>query len=124
MPFPFALARLGAKPLEPFGKGSNALKAGTPDAGPEGPTVSGALNQTWPSVQPPAGVERNGALYARPARKGKAAEAKAIQGLREGLGGPWISSASRTASSTPSRICLSPVPVAAGALRSFFMPAR
>ena len=30
----FALARLGAKPLEPFGKGSNALKAGTPDAGP------------------------------------------------------------------------------------------
>jgi len=24
----------GAKPLEPFGKGSNALKAGTPDAGP------------------------------------------------------------------------------------------
>jgi hypothetical protein len=30
---------VGAKPLEPFGKGSNALKAGTPDAGPEGPTV-------------------------------------------------------------------------------------
>jgi hypothetical protein len=44
MPFPFALARLGAKPLEPFGKGSNALKAGTPDAGPEGPTLLGALN--------------------------------------------------------------------------------
>src|ERR1700722_18781102 len=44
MPFPFALARLGAKPLEPFGKGSNALKAGTPDAGPEGPTMPGALN--------------------------------------------------------------------------------
>ena len=68
MPFPFALARLGAKPLEPFGKGSNALKAGTPDAGPEGPTVSGALAPTartdWPSVQPPAGVERKGALYA------------------------------------------------------------
>jgi hypothetical protein len=42
MPFPFALARPGAKPLEPFGKGSNALKAGTPDAGPEGPTVPGA----------------------------------------------------------------------------------
>ena len=39
MPFPYvALAHLGAKPLEPFGKGSNALKAGTPDAGPEGPT--------------------------------------------------------------------------------------
>jgi hypothetical protein len=26
----------GAKPLEPFGKGSNALKAGTPDAEPAG----------------------------------------------------------------------------------------
>src|SRR5580692_8776203 len=76
MPFPFALARLGAKPLEPFGKGSNALKAGTPDAGPEGPTVSGALTPAQPSVQPPAGVERNGALYARPARKGKAIEAR------------------------------------------------
>ena len=46
MPFPFALARLGAKPLEPFGKGSNALKAGTPDAGPEGPAVSGASSET------------------------------------------------------------------------------
>src|SRR5271154_3224639 len=47
MPLPFALAHLGAKPLEPFGKGSNALKAGTPDAGPEGPTLSGALNAHW-----------------------------------------------------------------------------
>src|ERR1700680_658799 len=75
MPFPFALAHLGAKPLEPFGKGSNALKAGTPDAGPEGPTVPGALTPARPSVQPPAGVERNGALYARPARKGKAIDA-------------------------------------------------
>ena len=34
--------------------------------------MSGALSQTWPSVQPPAGVERNGALYARPASKSKA----------------------------------------------------
>src|SRR5580704_2042162 len=34
------------------------------------------LSQTWPSVQPPAGVERNGAVYARPASKGKAIEAK------------------------------------------------
>jgi hypothetical protein len=35
MPFPYVVvARLGAKPLEPFGKGSNALKAGTRDAGP------------------------------------------------------------------------------------------
>src|SRR5579864_8805039 len=99
MPFPFALARRGAKPLEPFGKGSNALKAGTPDAGPEGPTVSGALAPVRPSVQPPAGVERKWALYARPATKGKAIEARAIQGQREGLVGPWISSASRTASS-------------------------
>jgi hypothetical protein len=95
MPFPYvALAHLGAKPLEPFGKGSNALKAGTPDAGPEGPTLSGALgetcalSQTWPSVQPPAGVERNGALYARPARKGKAIEARRYSGSARGLGGP------------------------------------
>jgi len=47
MPLPFALAYLGAKPLEPFGKGSNALKAGTPDAGPEGPTLSGAWGTDW-----------------------------------------------------------------------------
>ena len=38
---------IGAKPLEPFGKGSDALKAGTPDAGPEGPTLSGVLNADW-----------------------------------------------------------------------------
>src|ERR1700685_3228725 len=79
MPFPFALAHLGAKPLEPFGKGSNALKAGTPDAGPEGPTVSGALTPERPSVQPPAGVERKGALYAPPARKGKAIKARLLR---------------------------------------------
>src|SRR5579862_8778456 len=36
----FAMLAPGAKPLEPFGKGSNALKAGTPDAGPLGPTAS------------------------------------------------------------------------------------
>jgi hypothetical protein len=34
-----AVLAVGAKPLEPFGKGSNALKAGTPDAEPEGPTA-------------------------------------------------------------------------------------
>ena len=41
-PFLICLARPGAKPLEPFGKGSNALKAGTPDAGPDrvGPTAT------------------------------------------------------------------------------------
>src|SRR4029077_19489076 len=38
-PFLRCLARPGAKPLEPFGKGSNALKAGTPDAGPCGPAA-------------------------------------------------------------------------------------
>src|ERR1700735_4009072 len=98
MPFPYvALAHLGAKPLEPFGKGSNALKAGTQDAGPEGPTLAGALTPEWPSVQPPAGVERNGALYARLASKGKAIEAKAIQDRRGGLGGPGVSSARPTA---------------------------
>jgi len=56
-------ARPGAKPLEPFGKGSNALKAGTPDAGPVSPTVRD-LASARPSVQPPAGVERKRALYA------------------------------------------------------------
>src|ERR1700691_507140 len=38
-PFLNCHARPGAKPLEPFGKGSNALKAGTPDAEPFGFTV-------------------------------------------------------------------------------------
>jgi hypothetical protein len=56
-------ARPGAKPLEPFGKGSNALKAGTPDAGPVSPTVQ-EEEAARPSVQPPAGVERKPALYA------------------------------------------------------------
>jgi hypothetical protein len=73
MPFPYVFARLGAKPLEPFGKGSNALKAGTPDAGPEGPT---AWKPIRPSVQPPAGVERKAALYSGLPGKGKADWAK------------------------------------------------
>src|SRR5579862_4103851 len=77
MPFPFALARRGAKPLEPFGKGSNALKAGTPDAGPEGPTVPGALNASTAVRSAPGRGRAEGALYAPPARKGKAIEAKA-----------------------------------------------
>ena len=74
-----ALAHLGAKPLEPFGKGSNALKAGTPDAGPCGPAAPddrrtfggkadnrfpGTCARAQPSVQPPAGVERKRAIYA------------------------------------------------------------
>src|ERR1700758_3619751 len=69
-------ARPGAKPLEPFGKGSNALKAGTPDAGPESPTVQEQSQErasARPSVQPPAGVERKRALYAAyPERQGHA----------------------------------------------------
>jgi hypothetical protein len=58
---------IGAKPLEPFGKGSNALKAGTPDAGPEGPTalhLTCQKCQIRPSVQPPAGDERKPQIYA------------------------------------------------------------
>src|SRR5262249_97062 len=61
-------ARPGAKPLEPFGKGSNALKAGTPAAGPESPTVQeGSLAR--PSVQRSSGS----APYTRPNYKGKPA---------------------------------------------------
>ena len=61
MPFPYiVVARLGAKPLEPFGKGSNALKAGTRDAGPV--RSYRAPIGTRPSVQPPAGVERKAGL--------------------------------------------------------------
>src|ERR1700729_3930099 len=87
MPFPFALAHLGAKPLEPFGKGSNALKAGTPDAGPEGPTVPGALNAGTAVRSAPGRGRAEGALYARPARKGKAIETR-LWTVREGFGGP------------------------------------
>src|SRR6476660_5019882 len=75
----FIAARPGAKPLEPFGKGSNALKAGTLDAGPRGPAAPddrrtfgrkadnsfpGTCAPAQPSVQPPAGVERKRAIYA------------------------------------------------------------
>src|SRR6202035_1296152 len=116
MPFPFALARLGAKPLEPFGKGSNALKAGTPDAGPEGPTVSGALDADWrlkrdfrlkPDLAvrsaPGRGRAEWGLIRAageeRQGYRGKAfCRNSVIEAQREGLVGPWISSASRTAS--------------------------
>src|SRR5271169_274226 len=104
MPLPFALAHLGAKPLEPFGKGSNALKAGTPDAGPEGPTVSGALSETCaltpirPSVQPPAGVERKGP-YTR-GRRGKARLER--QGLRVS-GRAWPDPGSARRAARPAR---------------------
>ena len=54
----------GAKPLEPFGKGSNALKAGTPDAEPVGSTARSPARPARPSVQPPAGVERKLEIYA------------------------------------------------------------
>src|SRR5580704_9983504 len=69
MPFPFALARLGAKPLEPFGKGSNALKAGTPDAGPESPT---AWKPRGRPFSPRPGTSGKAALYALAPRKCKA----------------------------------------------------
>src|ERR1700691_272370 len=91
MPFPFALARLGAKPLEPFGKGSNALKAGTPDAGPEGPTVPfvGAYTPARPSGQPPAGVSGRGALYAAGTeRQGESGPARVPLRLLDQLGKP------------------------------------
>src|ERR1700692_557946 len=112
MLFPFALAHLGAKPLEPFGKGSNALKAGTPDAGPEGPTLPGALSGTCAlttrmAVRSAAGGGRaEWGLIRAAGEERQGYRGKAVQGLREGLVGPWISSARRTASSTPSRICL------------------
>src|SRR5271168_5423756 len=62
----FAIARHGAKPLEPFGKGSNALKAGTPDAGPEGPTAPARGRPFSPRPG-----SSGSAPYTRPARKGK-----------------------------------------------------
>src|ERR1700720_3486484 len=64
-------ARPGAKPLEPFGKGSNALKAGTPDAGPESPTVQKRDLRGRP-FSPRPGSSGNGP-YTRPIWKGKAA---------------------------------------------------
>src|ERR1700728_5359659 len=91
MPFPVALARHGAKPLEPFGKGSNALKAGTPDAGPEGPTVpfGGAYTPARPSVQPPAGVSGMGALYAAGTeRQGESGPPRGPVRLLDQLGQP------------------------------------
>jgi hypothetical protein len=87
MPFPHCRSP-GAKPLEPFGKGSNALKAGTPDAGPDG---SYRAIGTRPSVQPPAGVERKPGLYAAGLKR------QADQERSRGPAGVWISSASRTA---------------------------
>jgi hypothetical protein len=85
MPFPLCRARPGAKPLEPFGKGSNALKAGTPDAGPCRPYRA---SRTRPSVQPPAGVERKAALYAGWARKCKSGPALRARTTLNELGKP------------------------------------
>src|SRR6516164_3503767 len=64
-------ARPGAKPLEPFGKGSNALKAGTPDAGPESPTVQRTSVCTAVRSAPGRGRAETGP-YTRPTQKGKA----------------------------------------------------
>src|SRR5271169_530942 len=58
-----ALARLGAKPLEPFGKGSNALKAGTPDAGPVGPTKPRKVCGSTVRSAPGRGRAERQALY-------------------------------------------------------------
>jgi hypothetical protein len=64
--------RPGAKPFEPFGKGSNALKAGTRDDGRKSPAALGydrvrktnvsGIVTARPSVQLPAGGERKGGL--------------------------------------------------------------
>jgi len=67
------IARLGAKPLEPFGKGSNALKAGTLDAGPNyrawmGPTV-------WKPYDRPFSP-RPGSSGRRPYTRGHPAKAR------------------------------------------------
>ena len=102
MPFPsLSSLALGAKPLEPFGKGSNALKAGTPDAGPTGPTAQGECLGTnaGAAVRSAPGRGRaEGRRYTQVGRKGKVDQ-------EEREGPPvWMSSASRTASVTPSRI--------------------
>jgi hypothetical protein len=78
MPFPYVFARLGAKPLEPFGKGSNALKAGTLDAGPEDPTA-------WKPYGRPFSP-RPGSSGRRPYTRGQPAKARQI-GLKSGFGG-------------------------------------
>ena len=43
----------GAKPFEPFGKGSNAQKAETPDAGPTGPAASNENGRPFSSQPGP-----------------------------------------------------------------------
>jgi len=69
MPF-LVLALLQAQsPSRLSGKGSNAQKAGTPDAGPSGPAAPRVAMQ--PSVQFPAGSERKRG-YTEFGRKGKA----------------------------------------------------
>src|SRR5579884_2407600 len=61
----------GAKPHEPFGKGSNALQAGARDAGPSGPT-----DLRRPSVQLPAEIDER-AGYRDFSRNRKAAGRRA-----------------------------------------------
>src|SRR5215472_3244753 len=62
-------ARPGAKPLEPFGKGSNAKKAGTPDAGP----LSVSLPGSRPAVRSAPGRGRaEGGLIRGPCRNARA----------------------------------------------------
>src|SRR5579864_4872332 len=83
MPFPFALARLGAKSLAPFGKGSNSLKAGTPDAGPEGPTVFGAFGAATAVRSAPGRGRAEGGLIRAPGE-----ERQGYSGSAGRLGGP------------------------------------
>src|SRR5215475_11590365 len=97
MSFPhIVVARLGAKPLEPFGKGSNALKAGTRDAGPVRPYRAPRGGHGRPFSPRPGSSGKEG-LYA------PCAETQADQLC--GVGSDvCMSSAKRTARVTPSHI--------------------
>src|SRR5262249_57970354 len=66
----------GAKPLEPFGKGSNALKAGTPDAEPVGPTARFKGACAAVRSAPGRGRAEAGVIRGSP---GKAREAQAAE---------------------------------------------
>ena len=98
MPFPYVVvARLGAKPLEPFGKGSNALKAGTRDAGPVRSYRAPYRGHGRPFSPRPGSSGKQG-LYAPWAET----QADQLSGVGSDV---WMSSARRTARVTPSRIC-------------------
>src|ERR1700686_321701 len=81
-----ALAHLGAKPLEPFGKGSNALKAGTRDAGPSGPTEPRASTRHGRPFSPRPGSSGKTGLIR--GRSEKASKSTLAQGAGGGLDQP------------------------------------